>query len=47
LLIVFLSACGSQYKSTSVGCNTSKQGKKNKTKQGLFKKRILPANYNP
>ena len=26
LLIVFLSACGSQSKSTSVGCDTSKQG---------------------
>ena len=38
LLIVFLSACGSQSKSTSVGCDTSKQSKKNKTKQGLFKK---------
>ena len=28
--LVFLSACGSQSKSTSVGCDTSKQGKKNK-----------------
>ena len=47
LLIVFLSACGSQSKSTSVGCDTSKQGKKNKTKQGLFKKGVLPASSNP
>jgi hypothetical protein len=47
LLIVFLSACGSQSKSTSVGCDTSKQGKKNKNKQGVFKKGILPSNSNP
>ena len=47
LLIVFLSACGSQSKSTSVGCDTSKQVKKNKTKQGVFKKGILPSNSNP
>ena len=47
LLIVFLSACGSQSKSTSVACDTSKQTQKNKTKQGLFKKGILPASYNP
>lgn len=47
LLIVFLSACGSQSKSTSVGCDTSKQSKKNKTKQGLFKKGILPVSSNP
>ena len=47
LLIVFLSACGSQSKSTSVACDTSKQTKKNKTKQGLFKKGILPASSNP
>ena len=47
LLIVFLTACGSQSKSTSVGCDTSKQSKKNKSKQGLFKKGILPSNSNP
>lgn len=46
LLIVFLSACGSQSKSTIVGCDI-KQSKKNKTKQGLFKKGILPASSNP
>ena len=47
LLIVFLSACGSQSKSTSMDCNTSKQSKKNKTKQGLFKKGVLPVSTNP
>ena len=47
LLIVFLSACGSQSKSSSVGCDTSKQTKKNKPKQRLFKKGILPASSNP
>tara|TARA_A200000113_G_C8668253_1_gene291462 strand:+ start:454 stop:621 length:168 start_codon:yes stop_codon:yes gene_type:complete len=47
LLIVFLSACYSQSKSTSVGCDTSKQGKKKQTKQGLFKKGIIPASSNP
>lgn len=47
LLIVFLSACGLHSKSTSVDCNTSKQSKKNKTKQGLFKKGILPVSSNP
>mgnify|MGYP004125107997 CR=1 FL=1 len=47
LLIVFLSACGSQYKYTSVSCDTIIQSKKNKTKQGLFKKGILPVSYNP
>ena len=46
LLIVFLPACGLQSKYTSGGCDTSKQSKKNKTKQGLFKKRILPASSN-
>ena len=39
LLIVFLSACGSQSKSTSVGCDTSKQGKKKiKPNKGCSKK---------
>ena len=47
LLIVFLSACGSQSKSTSVGCDTSKKGKKKKTKQGVFKKGVLPLSTNP
>ena len=42
LLIVFLSSCGSQSKSTSMDCNTNKKIKKTKTKQGLFKKGILP-----
>ena len=47
LLIVFLSACGSQSRFTSVDCENSKQSKKNKPKQGLFKKGILPASSNP
>ena len=47
LLIVFLSACGGQSKSTSVGCDTSKKGKKNKTKQEVFKKGVLPLSTNP
>ena len=47
LLIVFLSACSSQSRFTSVDCDNSKQSKKNKTKQGLFKKGILPASSNP
>ena len=42
LLIVFLSSCGSQSKTTSMDCNINKQLKKNKTEQGLFKKGILP-----
>ena len=49
LLIVFLSACGSQSKSisTTVGCDSNKKVKKNKNKQGLFKKGILPVSNNP
>ena len=42
LLIVFLSACGSQSKSTSVGCDTSKQGKKIKPSRVYLKKEYYP-----
>lgn len=47
LLIAFLSACGGQSKTTSVGCDTSKKSKRTKTKQGVFKKGVLPQTNNP
>ena len=47
VLLVFLSACGGQSKTTYVGCDDPKKTKRSKTKQGVFKKGILPASTNP